>query len=234
MEQAAKTPERTAVVFEGKEVTYRELDEMSNVLAHMLREKGVKRGDIVPIISKRSWHILVAMLGILKAGAGYMPIAPDYPKDRVQFIVKEAGNETGVLTVLQAGIVQEELELQTALVQEREKLIETIELLNKNLKVYDNLDGNKRTKETEALRMKIFRAKVIKVTELKSVDEQLNKVGAAIDSARRDALIEVTGLSHAGIKINIGRTHLITKETWKDVVYKSINEKIVVKSGDEK
>ncbi|MBE5946124.1 MAG: DUF342 domain-containing protein [Lachnospiraceae bacterium] len=149
-------------------------------------------------------------------------------------IVKEAGNETGVLTVLQAGIVQEELELQTALVQEREKLIETIELLNKNLKVYDNLDGNKRTKETEALRMKIFRAKVIKVTELKSVDEQLNKVGAAIDSARRDALIEVTGLSHAGIKINIGRTHLITKETWKDVVYKSINEKIVVKSGDEK
>ena len=75
---------------------------------------------------------------------------------------------------------------------------------------------------------------IIKVTELKSIDEQLNQVTMAIDNARRDAIIRVTGLSHAGIKIDIGRTHLLTKETWKDVIYKSVNEKIVVKSGDEK
>lgn len=95
VEQAKKTPDAVAVVFGEKEITYRELDEMSNVLACLLREKGVSRGDIVPIIAKRSWHILTAMLGILKAGAGYMPIAPDYPKDRVQFILNEAKSKVG-------------------------------------------------------------------------------------------------------------------------------------------
>lgn len=95
MEQVQKTPEAIAVVFEEKEITYREVDKMSNVLAHMLFEKGVGRGDIIPIIAKRSWHIIVAILGILKAGAAYMPIAPDYPKDRVQFIINEAKSRIG-------------------------------------------------------------------------------------------------------------------------------------------
>ncbi len=95
VEQAERTPERIAVVFQKREITYWELDEMSNVLAHLLREKGIGRGDIVPIIAKRSWHILVAMLGILKAGAGYMPVSPDYPKERIQFMVKEAGSKVG-------------------------------------------------------------------------------------------------------------------------------------------
>ena len=95
MEQVKKTPEAIAVVFEEKEITYRELDEMSNVLAYLLCKKGVKRGEIIPIIAKRSWHIIVAILGILKAGAAYMPIAPDYPKDRVQFIINEAKSRIG-------------------------------------------------------------------------------------------------------------------------------------------
>ena len=89
MEQVKKTPDAIAVVFEEKEITYRELDEMSNVLAHLLREKGVERGSIVPIIASKSWHVIVAMLGILKAGAGYMPVASDFPKERIQFIVNE-------------------------------------------------------------------------------------------------------------------------------------------------
>lgn len=95
VEQAQKTPNATAVVFEEKKITYRELDEMSNALARILRDKGVGRGDIVPIIAKRSWKILAAMFGVLKSGAGYMPIAPDYPKDRVQFIVNEAKSKVG-------------------------------------------------------------------------------------------------------------------------------------------
>ncbi len=95
VEQVQKTPDAIAVVFEEKKITYRELDEMSNALAHILRDKGVGRGDIVPIIAKRSWQILAAMFGILKSGAGYMPIAPDYPKDRVQFIVNEAKSKVG-------------------------------------------------------------------------------------------------------------------------------------------
>jgi len=90
MEQVARTPEAIAVVFEDKKITYRKLDEMSNVLAHILQKKGIERGDVVPLIAKRSYYIPVAMLGILKAGAAYMPIAPDYPRDRVQFIMEEA------------------------------------------------------------------------------------------------------------------------------------------------
>ncbi|MBQ9141395.1 MAG: AMP-binding protein, partial [Lachnospiraceae bacterium] len=50
----------------------------------------MERGDIVPLIAKRSYYIPVAMLGILKAGGAYMPVAPDYPKERVQFIIQEA------------------------------------------------------------------------------------------------------------------------------------------------
>ncbi len=95
MEQAKKTPDEVAVVFEKKKITYRELDEMSNALAHLLRDRGVDRGDIVPITAKRSHYIIVAMLGILKAGAAYMPIAPDYPKDRIEFIISEAGSRVG-------------------------------------------------------------------------------------------------------------------------------------------
>ena len=95
MEQVTRKPEEIAVVFEEEEVTYRKLDEMSNILAHMLREKGAGRGDIIPIIAKRSWHIFVAMLGILKAGGAYMPVSPEYPKDRVQFIIDEAGSRIG-------------------------------------------------------------------------------------------------------------------------------------------
>ena len=89
MEQAARTPDKVALVFEGREFTYRQLDEMSNSLAHFLRGKGVKPNDVVPIIARRSWHVVVAMLGVLKAGAAYMPVAPDYPSDRIEFMLSE-------------------------------------------------------------------------------------------------------------------------------------------------
>lgn len=58
---------------------------MSNSLAHFLRENGVKRNDIVPIIAQRSWHVIVAMLEIMKAGGAYMPISPDFPLERVEY-----------------------------------------------------------------------------------------------------------------------------------------------------
>ena len=90
-EQAAKTPDKIALVFEDKQFTYKQLDEMSNALAHYLRENGIKPNDIVPIIAKRSWHIVVSMLGILKAGGAYMPIDPEYPSDRIAYMCETAG-----------------------------------------------------------------------------------------------------------------------------------------------
>ncbi len=89
-EQVQKNPEKAAVVFEGEKYTYRQIDEMSNALAHLLFEKGIRRGDIVPIIAKRSYLILVAMFGALKAGAAYMPVDPTYPDDRIESMLEEA------------------------------------------------------------------------------------------------------------------------------------------------
>lgn len=88
-EQAVRTPDSPALIFEDQIFTYRQLDEMSNSLAHTLREIGVDRNDIVPIIAKRSWHIIVAMLGIFKAGGAYMPVDPDYPEDRIRYMLSE-------------------------------------------------------------------------------------------------------------------------------------------------
>lgn len=90
-EQAARTPDRIALVFEDRKFTYRELDEMSNSLAHFLREKGVKPNDVVPIIAKRSWHVVAAMLGVLKAGGAYMPVSPEFPQERIRYMVETAG-----------------------------------------------------------------------------------------------------------------------------------------------
>ena len=89
-EQASKTPDRIALVFENKKFTYRQLDEMSNSLAHYLRERGVKPNDVVPIIAKRSWHVIVAMLGILKAGGAYMPVSPEFPSERMNYMFETA------------------------------------------------------------------------------------------------------------------------------------------------
>lgn len=89
-EQAARTPDHPALIFEEQVFTYRQLDEMSNALAHALREMGVSRNDIVPIIARRSWQIVVAIFGILKAGGTYMPVDPDYPEDRIKYMLSEA------------------------------------------------------------------------------------------------------------------------------------------------
>ena len=96
-EQAKRTPDKIALVFEDEKFTYKQLDEMTNSLAHYLREKGVKRNDIVPIIAKRSWHVIVAMIGVMKAGGAYMPVDPTYPLDRITYMLNET-NSTVALT----------------------------------------------------------------------------------------------------------------------------------------
>lgn len=89
-EQAKKNPDKIALVFENQKFTYKQIDEMSNSLAHYLREQGVERNEIVPIISVRSWHVIVTMLGILKSGAAYMPVDPSYPENRIKYMLNEA------------------------------------------------------------------------------------------------------------------------------------------------
>ncbi len=86
-EQVQKTPESIAVVFGNDWLTYRELNEKANRLAHTLREKGVGRDTIVGISVYRSLNMIMGMLGIVKAGGAYLPIDPDYPEDRIRYML---------------------------------------------------------------------------------------------------------------------------------------------------
>ncbi|HEX8608816.1 MAG TPA: condensation domain-containing protein, partial [Pedobacter sp.] len=89
--QAAKTPDAVAVVFEGAKLTYKELDERSNQLAHYLISRGVKEETLVPICIDRSLEMIIGILGILKSGGAYVPIDPGYPRDRIEYMVEDTG-----------------------------------------------------------------------------------------------------------------------------------------------
>ncbi len=89
-ENVVKHPERTAVIFEDKNYTYRQIDEMSNSLAVILRDNGIGQEDIVAIIAKRSYKIIVAQFAVLKAGGAYMPIDPSYPKERINYMLQDS------------------------------------------------------------------------------------------------------------------------------------------------
>ncbi|OUM56389.1 hypothetical protein PIROE2DRAFT_19018, partial [Piromyces sp. E2] len=86
---AKEIPKKCAIVCNDVEISYRELDEMSNSLAHYLRSRGIGRGDIVPIISERSQYFVIAALAVMKSGAGYLPVDPEFPYERIQYMIKE-------------------------------------------------------------------------------------------------------------------------------------------------
>ncbi|GAA3937019.1 amino acid adenylation domain-containing protein [Chitinophaga oryziterrae] len=90
-EQAARRPDAIAAVFEGKQLTYRTLDERSSQLAHYLQNMGVKADKLVPVCIERSMDMLICILGIMKAGGAYVPIDPEYPQERIKYILEDTG-----------------------------------------------------------------------------------------------------------------------------------------------
>ncbi|MBR3596878.1 MAG: amino acid adenylation domain-containing protein [Clostridia bacterium] len=90
-EQVAKTPDKIAVVACDKTLTYKKLNEEANKIAHSLIEKGIGRGDIVAFMLPRRSYLIATMIGILKSGAAYMPIDPDYPQDRIEYMLEDSG-----------------------------------------------------------------------------------------------------------------------------------------------
>jgi non-ribosomal peptide synthetase component F len=85
--QAARTPGAVAVRFEEESLTYRELNERANRLAHHLRGLGVGPEVRVGVLMERSLEMVVALLAVLKAGGAYVPLDPAYPADRLAFML---------------------------------------------------------------------------------------------------------------------------------------------------
>ena len=99
--QVDESPDAIAVVFADQNLTYGELDARANQLAHHLRDLGVGAETVVGLCVERSPEMIVGLLGILKAGGAYLPLDPDYPQDRLAFMLADAG---APVLVTQAGL----------------------------------------------------------------------------------------------------------------------------------
>jgi amino acid adenylation domain-containing protein len=88
--QVERTPDKVAVVFEGEQLTYRELNSRANQLAHYLRLLGVKPDSLVGICLERGVGLVTGILGILKAGGAYVPLDPCYPAGRLKFMLQDS------------------------------------------------------------------------------------------------------------------------------------------------
>lgn len=93
--QVVKTPDRTAVTFADSQLTYHELNEKANQLAHSLRKQNVKPDTLVAICLERGLEMIIGIIGILKAGGAYVPIDPHYPDLRIQYMLEDSN--AGVL-----------------------------------------------------------------------------------------------------------------------------------------
>ncbi|MFO0760704.1 MAG: amino acid adenylation domain-containing protein [Byssovorax sp.] len=87
-EKAAKTPDAVALIFEGREIDYRTLNERSNRLAHHLRSLGAGKDTQVGICVERSPEMVIALIAVLKTGAAYVPLDPTYPRDRLALMIE--------------------------------------------------------------------------------------------------------------------------------------------------
>ena len=100
--QVERTPESTAVIFEGNQLTYRQLNERANQLARHLRKLGVGPNILVGICVERSLEVVIGLLGILKAGGAYVPMDPAYPKERLCYLLRDA--DASVLLIQEQSI----------------------------------------------------------------------------------------------------------------------------------
>ena len=89
-QQAKATPDNIAVVFKDKKFTYTEVDDMSDRIAGYIASKGLGQEDVVSILIPRSEWMVIASLGVLKAGCAYQPLDPTYPKERLNFMMQDA------------------------------------------------------------------------------------------------------------------------------------------------
>lgn len=97
-EQVKKYSEKTALSFYENQLSYRVLNERANQLAHELRAKGIKPNDKIVIIVERSFEMIIGILGIIKAGAAFVPIDMSYPKERIRFMISDCSPKAIIIS----------------------------------------------------------------------------------------------------------------------------------------
>ncbi|KIO77523.1 hypothetical protein TH53_08765 [Pedobacter lusitanus] len=89
--QVRENPDATALIYLDQQLTYRELDQKSNQLGHYLRNAGVREDTLIPVFMDRSPDMIIGILGILKAGGAYVPVDPEYPQERINYMLSDTG-----------------------------------------------------------------------------------------------------------------------------------------------
>jgi amino acid adenylation domain-containing protein len=102
-QQVQRTPDAVAVTFETQQLTYKELDAQTNKLAHYLIDRGVETETLVPICLERSIDMIIAIIGIMKAGGAYVPIDPEYPAERIDYMLSDTGASFAISNPSYAG-----------------------------------------------------------------------------------------------------------------------------------
>ncbi|MFO0760432.1 MAG: amino acid adenylation domain-containing protein [Byssovorax sp.] len=105
---AGAHPEAPALRFEDRQLTYRDLNERANRLAHRLRALGVGPDTLVGLAVERSLEMVVGLLGVLKAGGAYLPLDPAYPKDRLAFMIEDAKVAVLLTTAELSGVLPDQ------------------------------------------------------------------------------------------------------------------------------
>lgn len=146
---------------------------------------------------------------------------------------KTIGNEAGISTCITAGNIQEDIEELARMEERITRLKSDIQIFEKNQRVIDTMDGSRITREIETMRVKIIRAKVMLISDLKKIQQEYIILEDNMSRAKKEARICITGILYGNIRICIGRAWLVTTEAIKDIVFKNINNQIISLPGSE-
>ncbi len=132
---ASEFSNETAVVFNGTEYSYEQLNSDSNKLARYLQSLGVKQDSLVGVYLNRSYEMIVALIGIMKAGGAYLPLEPAYPSERIKYMIEDSGSKLVLTTSDLAGNL-ENINTKIIEINSIAENINTFDDDNLNIKIY--------------------------------------------------------------------------------------------------
>lgn len=130
-EQVKKNPDNTALVYLDKKFTYKELDNITDILAKRLRRMGIGKETVAGVLIPRCEYMVICALGILKAGGGYLPLDPTYPPERLNLMMSDSGAKVLITTPELNPIINDEYTGERMMVDEIPKLSDCDEVLTR-------------------------------------------------------------------------------------------------------